>query len=147
MKSSTKDKVEGVVKEATGTLKEKVGQAMDDPGMRDRGTAEKVGGKVQRKVGTSRKSWSVASSREFGNAAWLPWKMTTSFVPRLPNLGSARPGFFVRLSEHAHQIQNQAYNQNHTNAPAAISWAAKVDPPPPSRRINRTIISSVGMLP
>ena len=44
MKSSTKDKVEGTVKEATGKLKEKVGQAMDDPGMRDRGTAENVFG-------------------------------------------------------------------------------------------------------
>jgi uncharacterized protein YjbJ (UPF0337 family) len=55
MKSSTKDKVEGSVKEATGKLKEKVGQAMDDPEMRDRGTAEKVGGKVQRKVGDVKK--------------------------------------------------------------------------------------------
>jgi hypothetical protein len=32
MKSSTKDKVEGTLKEATGKLKEKVGQAVDDPG-------------------------------------------------------------------------------------------------------------------
>ena len=55
MKSSTKDKVEGNVKEGTGKLKEKVGQTMDDPGMRDRGTAEKVGGKVQRKVGDVKK--------------------------------------------------------------------------------------------
>ena len=55
MKSSTKDKAEGVVKEATGKLKEKVGEAMGDPGMRDRGTAEKVGGKVQRKVGDVKK--------------------------------------------------------------------------------------------
>ena len=70
MKSSTKDKVEGTVKEATGKLKEKVGQAMDDPGMRDRGTAEKVGGKVQRKVGDVKKVLrSVASSRKFGYAA------------------------------------------------------------------------------
>jgi uncharacterized protein YjbJ (UPF0337 family) len=55
MKSSTKDKVEGTAKEATGKLKEKVGEAMGDPGMRDRGTAEKVGGKVQRKVGEVKK--------------------------------------------------------------------------------------------
>jgi uncharacterized protein YjbJ (UPF0337 family) len=51
MKSGTKDRVEGAVKEAT----EKVGEAMGDPGMRDRGTAEKVGGKVQRKVGDVKK--------------------------------------------------------------------------------------------
>jgi anti-sigma factor RsiW len=33
----------------------------------------------------------------------------------------------IRLSENAHQIENEAYNQNHPNAPAAISWAAKVE--------------------
>jgi uncharacterized protein YjbJ (UPF0337 family) len=57
MKSSTKDKIEGTVKEATGKLKEKVGEATGDPGMRDRGTAEKVGGKVQRKVGDVKKAF------------------------------------------------------------------------------------------
>jgi uncharacterized protein YjbJ (UPF0337 family) len=55
MKSSTKDKVEGAVKEATGKLKEKIGKAMGDPRMRARGTAQKVGGKVQRKVGDIKK--------------------------------------------------------------------------------------------
>jgi uncharacterized protein YjbJ (UPF0337 family) len=55
MKSSTKDKVEGTAKEAMGKLKERVGEAMGDPGMRDHGTAEKVGGKVQRKVGDVKK--------------------------------------------------------------------------------------------
>jgi uncharacterized protein YjbJ (UPF0337 family) len=55
MKSSTKDKVEGTAKEATGKLKEKVGEAIGDPGIRDRGTAEKVAGKVQRKVGDAKK--------------------------------------------------------------------------------------------
>jgi hypothetical protein len=53
-----------------------------------------------------------------------------------PNLGSAQErnftydddgDFLIRLSENAHKIKNQAYNQNHTNAPAAISWAAKVE--------------------
>jgi uncharacterized protein YjbJ (UPF0337 family) len=58
MKSSTKDKAEGVVKEATGKLKEKVGDAMGDARMRDRGTAEKVSGKVQRKVGDIKKVFS-----------------------------------------------------------------------------------------
>jgi uncharacterized protein YjbJ (UPF0337 family) len=55
MKSSTKDKVEGTAKEATGKLKEKVGEAIGDPGIRDRGTTEKAGGKVQRKVGDVKK--------------------------------------------------------------------------------------------
>ncbi|MFZ0710311.1 MAG: CsbD family protein [Terrimicrobiaceae bacterium] len=57
MKSSTKDKIEGTVKETTGKLKEKVGEAVGDPDMRDRGTAEKVGGKVQRKVGDVKKAF------------------------------------------------------------------------------------------
>jgi uncharacterized protein YjbJ (UPF0337 family) len=52
------NKVEGVVKEATGKLKEKVGDAMGDARMRHRGTAEKVGGKVQRKVGDIKKVFS-----------------------------------------------------------------------------------------
>ena len=55
MKSSTKDKVEGAVKEATGKLKGKGWGSHGDPGMRDHGTAEKVGGKVQRKVGEVKK--------------------------------------------------------------------------------------------
>jgi uncharacterized protein YjbJ (UPF0337 family) len=55
MKSSTKDKVEGTAKEATGKLKKKVGEAIGDPGIRDRGTTEKAGGKVQRKVGDVKK--------------------------------------------------------------------------------------------
>ena len=55
MTSSTKDKVEGTAKEATGKLKEKVGEAVGDPGIRDQGTAEKVGGKIQKKVGDVKK--------------------------------------------------------------------------------------------
>ena len=55
MKSSTRDKVEGAVKEPTGKLKEKIGKDMGDPRMRARGTAEKVGGKVQRKMGEVKK--------------------------------------------------------------------------------------------
>ncbi|MGB7840166.1 MAG: CsbD family protein, partial [Terrimicrobiaceae bacterium] len=41
----------------TGKLKDKVGEAMGDSGMRDGGTAEKVGGKARRKgEGQSRRS-------------------------------------------------------------------------------------------
>ena len=57
MKSSTKDKIEGTTKEATGKLKEKVGGALDDPRMHDRGTVEKVSGKVQKKVRDVKKAF------------------------------------------------------------------------------------------
>jgi uncharacterized protein YjbJ (UPF0337 family) len=55
MKSSTKDRLKGTFGEAKGKLKEKAGGATRDPDMQDRGTAEKVGGKVQRKVGEIKK--------------------------------------------------------------------------------------------
>ena len=51
MKDSTKDKVEGTVHELKGTLKEKIGQATNNPDLETEGTAEKIGGKVQKKVG------------------------------------------------------------------------------------------------
>ena len=34
-----------------GTIKEKIGRATNDPDLEDEGTAEKIGGKVQKKVG------------------------------------------------------------------------------------------------
>jgi uncharacterized protein YjbJ (UPF0337 family) len=55
MKSSTRDKVEGSVNEAKGKVKEQAGRAVGNPDLQDRGTAEKVGGKVQRKVGDIKK--------------------------------------------------------------------------------------------
>jgi uncharacterized protein YjbJ (UPF0337 family) len=55
MKSSTKDKMKGSVKEARGAIKEKAGQASGNPNLRDRGTAEKVSGKIQKKVGDVKK--------------------------------------------------------------------------------------------
>lgn len=51
MKSSTKDKIKGAFKEAEGKVKEKAGKATGNPDLRDRGTVEKAGGKVQRKIG------------------------------------------------------------------------------------------------
>jgi uncharacterized protein YjbJ (UPF0337 family) len=51
MKSSTKDKVKGGFREAKGNVKEKAGKATGNPDLRDRGTVEKAGGKVQRKIG------------------------------------------------------------------------------------------------
>ena len=51
MKSSTTDKVKGRIHEAKGKVKEEAGKAIDNPDLRDRGTAENVAGKVQNKVG------------------------------------------------------------------------------------------------
>ena len=55
MDSSTKDKGKGALHEAKGTVKEKTGEAIGNPNLRDRGTAEKTGGKVQTKVGDIKK--------------------------------------------------------------------------------------------
>ncbi len=51
MKSSTRDRAKGGVREAKGSVKEKAGRAIGNPNLADRGTSEKVGGKIQRKVG------------------------------------------------------------------------------------------------
>ena len=51
MADSTRDKIEGAVHDVKGTIKEKVGRATNNPDLQDEGTAEKVGGKVQKKVG------------------------------------------------------------------------------------------------
>jgi uncharacterized protein YjbJ (UPF0337 family) len=55
MKSSTKDKIKGTLREAKGKVKEESGKAVGNPDLRDRGTAEKVGGKIQKKVGDVKK--------------------------------------------------------------------------------------------
>jgi len=55
MKSSTKDKIKGGFEEAKGKVKEKAGKATGNPDLRDRGTAEKTGGKIQRKIGDIKK--------------------------------------------------------------------------------------------
>jgi len=43
------------VKEGIGAVKEKTGQVIGNPDLEDRGTAEKVEGKVQKKVGDIKK--------------------------------------------------------------------------------------------
>ncbi len=55
MKSSTKDKIKGRFREAKGEVKEKAGKATENSDLRDRGTMEKAGGKVQRKIGDVKK--------------------------------------------------------------------------------------------
>jgi uncharacterized protein YjbJ (UPF0337 family) len=51
MKDSTKDKVQGKAHEVKGAVKEKVGKATNNPDLESEGQAEKIGGKVQKKVG------------------------------------------------------------------------------------------------
>jgi uncharacterized protein YjbJ (UPF0337 family) len=55
MRSSTKDKIKGGLREAKGKAKEEAGKAIGNPNLRDRGTDEKVAGKVQKKVGDIKK--------------------------------------------------------------------------------------------
>ena len=55
MKSSTKDKIKGAFEEARGKMKEETGKVTRNPDLQDRGTVEKIGGKVQRKIGDVKK--------------------------------------------------------------------------------------------
>ena len=55
MKSSTQDKAEGTMKDIRGKVKEGVGNATDDPNLRDDGQLDQAEGKVQKKVGDVKK--------------------------------------------------------------------------------------------
>jgi uncharacterized protein YjbJ (UPF0337 family) len=55
MDSSTKDKIEGKATEAKGTVKENVGDALDNKEMEAEGAAERASGKTQDKVGDVKK--------------------------------------------------------------------------------------------
>lgn len=55
MKSSTRDQAEGTVKDLKGRGKEVAGRATGNPNLRDEGTADRVEGKVQKKVGDVKK--------------------------------------------------------------------------------------------
>jgi len=55
MNSSTEDKAKGTAKEAIDKKKKKAGQVVGNPDLEARGTAEKVEGKVQQKVGDVKK--------------------------------------------------------------------------------------------
>ncbi|MEO8660143.1 MAG: CsbD family protein [Bryobacteraceae bacterium] len=50
MKPSTKDEIQGNVHELIGTVKEKAGKVIGNPDLENKGQAEKLGGKVQKKV-------------------------------------------------------------------------------------------------
>jgi uncharacterized protein YjbJ (UPF0337 family) len=51
MKSSMKDKAEGLFHEAKGKVKEVAGKITDNPKLAAEGTAEKIAGKAQEKIG------------------------------------------------------------------------------------------------
>jgi uncharacterized protein YjbJ (UPF0337 family) len=53
--TSTHDRVEGKVHEVKGAVKESIGKATNNPNLQDEGTAEKINGTVERKVGEVKK--------------------------------------------------------------------------------------------
>ena len=55
MKSSNRDKTEGTFHEAKGKVKEMAGKVDDNPKLEAKGTAEKIAGKTQEKIGQVKK--------------------------------------------------------------------------------------------
>jgi len=51
MKPSTKDQIEGTIHKVKGTVKETVGQVINNPDLEAEGKVEVLSGKVQKKVG------------------------------------------------------------------------------------------------
>jgi uncharacterized protein YjbJ (UPF0337 family) len=51
MKDSLKDQVQGKAHEVKGAIKQKVGEVANRPDLEAEGLDEKVGGKIQKKVG------------------------------------------------------------------------------------------------
>ena len=51
MTPGTKDQIAGAFHEAKGKVKETAGKATNNPNLEGEGTAENLGGKVQKKVG------------------------------------------------------------------------------------------------
>ena len=51
MKQSTKDKAKGTFHEVKGKVKEKIARATNNPDLEAEGQLEKIGGKVQKKIG------------------------------------------------------------------------------------------------
>jgi uncharacterized protein YjbJ (UPF0337 family) len=50
-KPSTKDELEGNLHDVKGAVKEKAGKVVNDPDLESEGQAEKIAGKIQKKVG------------------------------------------------------------------------------------------------
>jgi uncharacterized protein YjbJ (UPF0337 family) len=51
MRPSTRDKAKGNFHEVKGKVKEAVGRATNDPDLEAEGQVEKLGGKIQKKIG------------------------------------------------------------------------------------------------
>jgi uncharacterized protein YjbJ (UPF0337 family) len=51
MKKSTQDQIKGKLHETKGKVKEKAGQLVNDPILEAEGQDEKIGGKIQKKIG------------------------------------------------------------------------------------------------
>ena len=51
MKESAKNQIQGKAKEISGSIKKQAGQAMNRPGLEEKGRAGQMGGKLQKKVG------------------------------------------------------------------------------------------------
>ena len=51
MKPSTTDQIQGKIHEIKGSAKEKAGQIIGNPDLAAKGQDEKLGGKIQKKVG------------------------------------------------------------------------------------------------
>jgi uncharacterized protein YjbJ (UPF0337 family) len=51
MSPSSKDQIEGKFHEIKGKVKEKAGQATNNPNLETEGAAENLGGKLQKKIG------------------------------------------------------------------------------------------------
>jgi len=51
MKVSTKDQLQGKIHEAKGKIKEQAGKATNNPNLMGEGQDEKLGGKIQKKIG------------------------------------------------------------------------------------------------
>ena len=55
MKPSTENAIAGKVHEVKGKIKEQVGQVTNNPDLEAEGTGEKIGGKIQKKIGQVKK--------------------------------------------------------------------------------------------
>ena len=55
MKPSTENQIAGRVHEVKGKIKEKLGQLTNDSDLEAEGIGEKIGGKVQKKIGQVKK--------------------------------------------------------------------------------------------
>ena len=56
MKSGTKNEIAGKYHEVKGRIKEKVGQVTNDPDLEAEGLGEKIGGKIQKRIGQIKKA-------------------------------------------------------------------------------------------